>query len=71
MKKITKLLGLTTIMLMLAGCSDDEIVNGVKGEHGGFVYNGFTQQEIDESDQRPSGDSPFWRYCRHSVRRRI
>ena len=50
MKKITKLLGLTTIMLMLAGCSDDEIVNGVKDEHGGFVYNGFTHQEIDESD---------------------
>ena len=50
MKKITKLLGLTTIMLMLAGCSDDEFVNGVKDEHGGFVYNGFTHQEIDESD---------------------
>ena len=45
---------MSVLLLMLAGCSsDDEVVNGVrngKGERGGIVYQGYTLQEIDESD---------------------
>ena len=50
MKK-KNLLWISALLLMLAGCSnDDEIVNEVKGERGGIVYDGYTLQKIDESD---------------------
>lgn len=50
MKK-KSLLWISALLLMLAGCgSDDEIVNGVKGERGGIVYYGDPHQDIDESD---------------------
>jgi len=52
MKKI--LILTSAFLLMLAGCSsDDEAVNGevnVEGGRGGVVYEGYTRQEIDESD---------------------
>ena len=53
MKKKSVLL-LNVLLLIFTGCSsDDEVVNGVRNgekERGGFVYEGYTQQEIDESD---------------------
>ena len=53
MKKKSVLL-LNVLLLIFTGCSnDDEVINGVRngeGYRGGIVYDGYTRQEIDESD---------------------
>ena len=52
MKK-KNLLWISALLLMLAGCSSDDdyvTIDEVKGEHGGVVYDGYTQQKVDESD---------------------
>lgn len=54
MKKKSVLLLLNVLLLIFTGCSnDDEVINGVRngeGYRGGIVYDGYTRQEIDESD---------------------
>lgn len=54
--------GLLFSLGIFSACSNDD---DIKGEYGGIVYNGYTHQEIDESDPlavffRDELHKPYW-----------
>ena len=67
MKKITKLLGLTTIMLMLAGCSSDEITINDRNILGYWELVGENVWGTGGLVFSSNGEIKSWNYGIHSA----